>query len=153
MHTHARIMTNVADVARFLLAGHATITLKSLATNAHFTYRISKADDADRWFVKVLTDGDQYVYAGMLFDATAALSITKASRFRDDSPCVKAFRYFHAHLLAGSIPEQLEVRHEGQCGRCGRALTHPDSIDRGIGPDCWEMMGGTRAMVDSDLGF
>ena len=30
----------------------------------------------------------------------------------------------------------LEVWHEGRCGRCNRALTVPESIASGIGPEC-----------------
>jgi hypothetical protein len=26
----------------------------------------------------------------------------------------------------------------GRCKRCGRGLTDPTSVDRGIGPDCWQ---------------
>lgn len=29
------------------------------------------------------------------------------------------------------------LRHAKRCLRCGRILTDPDSISRGIGPDCW----------------
>ncbi|HEY2304185.1 MAG TPA: DUF6011 domain-containing protein [Acidimicrobiales bacterium] len=25
----------------------------------------------------------------------------------------------------------------GRCRRCGRALADPESVSRGIGPDCW----------------
>lgn len=32
------------------------------------------------------------------------------------------------------------IRHMELCGRCGRQLTEPESIARGIGPDCWEFM-------------
>lgn len=28
---------------------------------------------------------------------------------------------------------------EGRCVRCNRLLTHPESIDRGVGPECWEL--------------
>lgn len=30
----------------------------------------------------------------------------------------------------------------GKCGCCGRRLTDPTSISRGIGPDCWARLGG-----------
>lgn len=36
----------------------------------------------------------------------------------------------------------VEVWHEGRCGCCGRKLTVPLSIERGIGPDCWEWYKG-----------
>lgn len=28
----------------------------------------------------------------------------------------------------------------GRCGKCGRTLTDPESIERGIGPECWSRM-------------
>ena len=33
-----------------------------------------------------------------------------------------------------------------RCLVCGRTLTDPDSIRRGIGPDCWAKLGGITAM-------
>jgi hypothetical protein len=32
--------------------------------------------------------------------------------------------------------DKLEVWHEGRCGRCGRRLTVPESIESGLGPEC-----------------
>jgi hypothetical protein len=40
-----------------------------------------------------------------------------------------------------ALPPDAEVMHEGRCACCGRPLTVPESIERGIGPDCWEKMG------------
>lgn len=37
---------------------------------------------------------------------------------------------------AGQDLPECEVWHEGRCGRCGRKLTVPESIETGIGPDC-----------------
>ena len=53
-----------------------------------------------------------------------------------------AFDYFWRNVEADRMPPEVEVRHCGRCGRCGRKLTVPESIDRGIGPDCTNMMGG-----------
>lgn len=50
---------------------------------------------------------------------------------------VEAERLCAEHAIAGGvIPPSLEVWHEGRCGRCGRALTVPESIASGIGPVC-----------------
>jgi len=35
---------------------------------------------------------------------------------------------------------EVEPMHVGECGRCGRELTKPESIERGIGPVCWEKL-------------
>lgn len=34
------------------------------------------------------------------------------------------------------------LRHAKRCLRCGRTLTDPESISRGIGPDCWDRVKG-----------
>lgn len=39
------------------------------------------------------------------------------------------------------------------CANCGRPLTDPVSIDRGIGPDCWEMIDPAwRVAIDARTG-
>lgn len=35
----------------------------------------------------------------------------------------------------------VEIWHEGKCGRCGRQLTVPESIESGFGPECVKMIG------------
>lgn len=36
--------------------------------------------------------------------------------------------------------DRVEVWHEGSCGRCGRKLTVPSSIETGLGPECAELV-------------
>ena len=36
----------------------------------------------------------------------------------------------------GRMPLTLTVFHDGKCGRCGRKLTVPESIQSGLGPVC-----------------
>jgi hypothetical protein len=38
-----------------------------------------------------------------------------------------------------SPPVGYEIRHAGRCGRCGRLLTVPESIESGLGPECSKM--------------
>jgi Family of unknown function (DUF6011) len=138
-----RTIDNPIDARRFALAGRATLTLKSLVTEKHYTFRVNKAKKGEVWFVQVLTDGDQYVYMGILRGDGPSFMLTKKSKFTEEAPAYKAFKFFADHLIgAKHLPDKLEVRHEGACGRCARPLTHPLSIDRGIGPECWAAMGG-----------
>lgn len=140
-------MFKSADEARtYLLAGHATVTVSSQRTGARYTYRVTRAKDEqgqpkDLWFVGLLSGPDNeadYAYVGAI---NGTFKLTRKSRMSADSTPVKAFAYLYGNLAAGRMPPEAEVRHEGHCGRCGRTLTVPESIDRGIGPECVHKMG------------
>ena len=56
-----------------------------------------------------------------------------------DAPSVKGFTYFWDRLITcNEIGPGLEFFHAGRCGRCGRALTVPESVASGYGPECAE---------------
>jgi hypothetical protein len=134
---------NPDDCKRFVLAGHATVTLTSEKTGKWFTYRISQAKDRqtgepqDFWFVNLLTGPDNsndFTYMGVI--GNNGFRLTQKSRLGAEAPSVKAFQFFWRHLYAGNIPADLTVRHDGTCGRCGRKLTVPSSLASGLGPEC-----------------
>jgi hypothetical protein len=152
---------NAKEIEIFTLAGKAIITLTSQKTGTHFTYQIKQVKDQNTgnlkqaWFVSVLNGPDNhsdYCYIGML-DARGpmigelAFRITRGSRAGADSPSVKGFVYFWEHIRQGHMPSQMDIQHEGHCGRCGRLLTHPESINNGIGPECIKKVGGLEATV------
>jgi hypothetical protein len=56
-------------------------------------------------------------------------------------------RRFWRHVTAGELPVTLSMQHEGHCGRCGRTLTHPDSINTGYGPECAARIAAEREAV------
>lgn len=137
------LMTNANDIRRFALAGKATITLSSKKTGKRFTYKINKVPDSDdRFFVKLLTGPENETdYRYLAFLQGTQLKRTAKSYGHAEDPSFQAVLYFCQKVLKnGQIPDQLEVRHEGRCGRCNRKLTTPESIDRGIGPECWSRM-------------
>ena len=138
---------SIADAKTFALAGNAILTLESLKTGTHYTYKVRQATDRETqqpvdglYFLNLLTNGsadeDGFTYLGII--RNGALTLTQKSRMNNDSGPIKAFRFF---LGLGELHPSLVIRHEGRCGRCGRTLTVPESIDRGIGPDCAELMG------------
>jgi hypothetical protein len=140
------------DAVEYVQAGHATITLESRRTGKHFTYKVNRAKDRDtgrdsnRWFVAVLNGPDNesdYAYIGLLEVSMNGCRFrqTAKARFKADAPCVKGLEYFWKHVERGHLPTDMIVRHNGHCGRCGRTLTVPASIERGIGPECANKMG------------
>ncbi len=137
--------TSAADARRFIRGGRAVLTIKSHKTGEHRTFRVSHPKDNDKmFFVGLLSGPDNtadYTYMGVLTD-DGQVRLTKASKLTCESVPVRAWNYVARRLLADALPTDADVLHEGKCGCCGRALTVPESIERGIGPECWSKMGG-----------
>jgi hypothetical protein len=139
------IMHDPVDIERFVNAGNATFTLSSIKTGAHYTYRARLKKKTGQIFVEVLYGRDNtsdYIYIGELKDSEFRL--TRGSKLLSNSKPILALNFMCEKVLTQKKkPEtvHLEVRHEGKCGKCGRLLTVPESIDRGIGPECAAKMG------------
>lgn len=136
---------NAADAHRFIRGGRAIVTIRSKKSGEHRTYRVSRPAEDKPFFVGLLAGSDNtsdYVYAGIMDPATGAMRTTAKSQFTCDSVPVRAWNYVAKHLAAGQLPADAEVMHEGRCCVCGRVLTVPESIERGIGPECYSKMGG-----------
>jgi hypothetical protein len=141
-------------IKKFLLAGNATVTLVSTKTQNRLTFKCEavKVEEGQRpgpvsHFVKLLTDPDNergYTYLGHIYKDGKYWHGNK-SKISHTAPSAEAFRYFYGKVIQGGMrPEtvNLEVWHEGKCGKCGRKLTVPESIERGIGPECYSRLGG-----------
>lgn len=122
----------------FLFAGNATFTVTSLKTGVRYTYKVRKAEDKPVYFVMLLTGSDNesdFSYLGMLGE-DRSFRLTKASKLGAHSKPVVAFDYTLRHLTAGGTVPGVELHHAGRCGRCGRKLTVPSSVESGMGPEC-----------------
>lgn len=137
-------MRTAEEIKTFVTAGRAVVTLKSKKTGTRYTYKVRRVPDSNRFFVSLLSGPDNtsnYSYIGLM--ECNSFRTTAKSNASDGTPSVQAFKYFCKSVMQqATIPEALEVHHEGKCGKCGRALTVPESIERGIGPECWSKMGG-----------
>lgn len=124
-------------IRNYITAGKSTFTVVSGKTGNRFTFRVNaprerKADFP--LFVKVRTGGDQnWLYVGTVF-GNDCFRTTRKSAVSEDAPEVKAFTWLwrNADDLAGKV----EFLPSGNCCRCGRQLTTPESIAAGIGPEC-----------------
>ena len=134
----------------FILAGRARVTLTSLKTGDHYTYRVSRKTreggpsyETTPWFVSVLSgpdNGSDYNYIGFIPKQGPGDGLVAGQKGRPDATSFKAFQWALSKLVGGSIPSELRIQHEGSCCRCGRALTHPDSVESGVGPECARKM-------------
>jgi len=114
---------------------------------SHYTYRVifreANGKWPESWFVNLLAGPDNlsdYQYLGMLNPETGAVRLTAKSRMGEKSWPVRLVRRIFACFWAGDDDKieaaGFEIMHSGRCGRCGRVLTRPDSIEIGIGPIC-----------------
>lgn len=142
----AHQMKSAADVKAFALAGNATLTLVSKKTGTRFTFKIRKPDANKPHFVSLLngpSNEDDFQFLGSIFNENEYRHGSR-SRLVFDAPSAVAFRWFWSAMRRDLLPEQLEVWHEGRCGRCGRKLTVPESIENGLGPECAKRRAGAE---------
>ena len=152
MDHHGRRIKTADEAMCFVQAGNATFTVVSVKTQTRFTYRVRDSEDGRVFFVGVLTgqhNESDYTYLGIIRDGQFCR--TAKSRVSDDAPSVRAFRWVYSQLGRGRLPNELEFWHEGSCGRCGRTLTVPESIETGYGPECSTLMGISRAKKNQDF--
>lgn len=136
-------LENIEDIKRFIFAGKAILTLESRRTGTWFTYKIRKAKDNKEspYFVSVLTGKNNefaYTYMGTIFNNNGhfVLRLTKNSKIGENSLSYKAFDFFFNLINKNLLHEEINIYHKGVCCSCGRTLTTPESLKRGIGPFC-----------------
>lgn len=122
----------------FLVAGNATFTI--VGSRNRFTYKVQQArDDQTLYFVKV-SASDHTFYLGTLRATPAGLryALGRKSTITAEALSHRAFDFFIKSLEAPTDQtfKKMGFYHEGKCGRCGRPLTDPESINTGIGPIC-----------------
>lgn len=125
-------------VKTHMLAGNSILTFKNTETNVHYTFKVNKCKGKNLWFVAYLGGPDNdndFRYLGII--EKGKFRLTKKSSCTKDSKVYKVFNWIFKTLKYGNgFPEKLEVWHEGICGKCGRKLTVPESIENGFGPVC-----------------
>lgn len=146
------LISRPIDILTFVAAGNAIFTMTG--SRLRFTYHVeeSKRDaktDRSVFFVSVLTgpsNTSDYSYLGIIpamnGHPTAEFKLTKKSTATADANSVKAFAWFWRALTTKNEEHLalIKFQHEGRCGRCNRPLTVPESIERGIGPECAQIM-------------
>lgn len=130
-------LTDAQDIMAFIFAGNATFTV--VGKKDRYTYKIKagKTDGNNNiYFVKVLNGPNNetdYGYIGNIFGG----QLRAGRKGKPDAPSFKALNWTISFLRNNpSDLGPLEVWHEGKCGRCGRKLTVPESVDQGYGPEC-----------------
>jgi len=133
----------------FIFGGNALFTVRNPKTENRLTFKVTKHKKDDIFFVKVLTNPDVYEFIGSIRPGTK-FKHSKKSRISDEAQSVKVFDFVFNKLITSSLPQFIEIWHEGRCCACGKTLTTPESIQRGIGPECFRR-NATKADLRDDL--
>lgn len=131
----------------FVKAGNAVFTVEDSLTGERFTYHVVKCREKEMWWVKVLSGPDNvtnYHYLGTIFGDD--FRSTRASKIGENA---RSFRWFsRINLLLNEdkdFPDRIKFYHANRCGRCGRRLTVPASVEWGFGPECvLQVLGNVR---------
>jgi hypothetical protein len=155
MQTNKETMKAISHdrALEFIRAGKAIMTIESKRTQKHFTFKFNTPKDLDpekdglkNWkdipvWVRLLTgpnndDRGNYTFIGTIFGKRYFHS--KKTKISDEATAIKALVYWFNSVVAKKKEnlELIQLYHEGRCMKCGRKLTTPDSIERGIGPVC-----------------
>lgn len=132
----------------FMLAGNATFTLRSMKTGVRYTFKVRKAKPTpqypgDTWFVGYLmgsNNEEDYAPLGIIkmHEGVPNFRLDRRTKMNFTSGPVVAFDWTLKSLIAKKESFGVEVFHAGRCGRCGRTLTVPESVELGLGPECAE---------------
>ena len=126
------------------------ITFQSAKSGERRTFRIKPMDKTavaekgikdQRFFVSFLNGPENtrdYKYLGQILNGE--FTLTKKSRetgITEQTPSFVIFKAaFDTLKVCKKIPSLLSVFHSGRCGKCHKALTVPQSVADGFGPEC-----------------
>ena len=148
-------------VSPFLLpdlffAGRAVLTFNNDTKGTHMTVKVKQVRDRqDRkkklpiFFVSISLLGDKeqgMVFAGTIFQESGHVKLGR--NVDPTSRLARALAFLAQAVKDPSIlrANNVSFQHEGRCCSCGMALTHPQSIVVGLGPECLK-----RRMTDPDF--
>jgi len=124
----------------FILGGKANFTVENSITKNRFTYTINQnKKDNKMYFVKVSYAYGEYMYIGALINTSYGFKFKISAKLIESEtpPSVKVIEYIIKWYLNLDHPHQNMIfYHHGHCCRCGRVLTTPESVIKGIGPFC-----------------
>lgn len=131
----------------FFFGGNAIFTVKN-NKGVYYTFKITKAKDKDDlFFAGLLTGSDNessYTYMGLAIKNDPYFVFTKKSNYTDYSKPVLVFKWALGIIKnQKKLPEGYGILHEGKCCKCGKTLTTPESILKGIGPKCEHILMAT----------
>lgn len=135
-------MESIENITNFVFAGKSIFTIQSARTGARHTFQVRHKKDSDMYFVSLLTgsnNDEDYEYLCFIrehYNGRYQYGTSKKSCRKDNHPAHAMIKYLAKLIETQEMHPQFEFYHEGKCARCGKTLTDPISIERGLGPTC-----------------
>ena len=130
----------IENQKEFILGGRAYFTVESAETKNRFTYKINLCkNNKNMFFVSVCYAYESYNFIGNLFtnDARTEFKFVQSKKLTNVPKSVEVINFIvNIYLNNSKTHSKLIFYHHGNCCRCGRTLTTPESIKRGIGLFC-----------------
>ena len=131
----------------FMFAGKALFTVQS-PSGVHRTFKILKVQGEGYkrpiWSVMAMTGPDNtstYRNIGYIIGTPEKHDVTFRgnAKLPENHGLIQAFVWVLERANRGNFDTKhgrAHVYHEGRCGKCGKLLTVPASVQRGLGPQC-----------------
>lgn len=134
--------TEANRCGRQLSAGQMEITLTSRETGKHLTLRFMTKTNIDgRWKRVPFAQGVCFVnYEGRRIATIVQRNGKSHVRYFTTNEALRWSIAYTLRYVAGTFEEDAgaaRIQTTDQCGHCYHKLTDPESIDRGIGPECF----------------
>jgi len=147
-------MSNLTDLSHQLETmriPNGELTIENTATGEHRTFRIKRQKDDSRFapgqrIVQLLTGsdntGDYQTFAFLIDDkpdARQGMPIFRKKRAQSEKWAQYATALWSLAIMGEASPYTAKgytLHVSRHCIRCNRLLTTPESIERGIGPEC-----------------
>lgn len=127
---------------------NGTYTLTNPASGGYRTYRVQTWErdvggsvELSRVLQLLVGSDNEGDFVGFAFLTDRGPSVWRRFQSANDkNQWGRLAWWFWKTVAEGEGPLQAQL--SKRCLRCNRKLTTPESLERGVGPECWEAMGG-----------
>lgn len=124
---------DLRQAIEYILMGNALFTIHGKISGEHITYRVERKPGTPYHIISYKTKWE-YDHVGSITDESIFCAYTPTKEK------TTAFQFLKTlfELVENGVHDidYIEIFHHAHCGVCGRKLTHPKSIQLGIGPCC-----------------
>ena len=130
------------NIKKYALSGKAQITLFNEKTQNKVSMSFKRGKGKYSNIVHVRSEENRYIgFFSVENGEPNDLKTTYKTTLEEDSREVLTAKWIVSKMRTEDYPDFIKVGHNGQCSKCGRELTDPESVKQGFGPICRKKMG------------